>query len=75
MEILKNQHNSFINIDHAICKVLEKDFPEQFKPVQQIGNHGFGNHIAHEIVDELFHTFDHTNTTDISKINDSTKTP
>ncbi len=37
--VLKNQHDSFINIGHALHTALDKAIPDQLKPVQQIGNH------------------------------------
>ncbi len=42
-KIFKNQHDSFIIIGHSLCTVLDKTIPDQFKPVQQIGNCGLGN--------------------------------
>ncbi len=33
--LLKNQHDSFINIGHDLCKTVDKAIPDPFKPVQQ----------------------------------------
>ncbi len=44
------------------------------RPFQQIGNCGFGNYTAHDIVDELFHTYGWATVTDISKIDNTNKT-
>ncbi len=74
-KILKNQHNSFAIIGCALHTTLDKAIQDQFKPVKQIGNFGFGNHIAWVIVDALFYTFGHAAVTDISKIDSTNKTP
>ncbi len=71
----KNQHDSFINIDHALCTALWKAIWDQFKPIQKIRKCGFENKTALEIVDELFHTYDCSTATVISKIDDTFKTP
>ncbi len=70
---MKNWHDSFINIASTLYTALDKAIPDQFKPVQQIGNCGFGNHTAQQIVDELFHTYGCATATDISKIDDTIK--
>lgn len=74
-KILKNQHDSFINIGRALRAALETAIPDQFKPVQQIGNRGFGNRTAREIIDDLFHTYGRATATDIAKIDDAIKNP
>ncbi len=75
IEILKNQHDSFVNIGCALCVALEKAIRDQFKPVQQIGNCGFGNHTACEIIGNLFHTCGCAIATDIAKIDNTIKNP
>ncbi len=75
MDFFLNHHCSFIHIGHALRKALDKAIPDQFKPVQQIWNHGFENCTACDIMDELFHTYACTSATDISKIGDTIKTP
>ncbi len=39
MEKLENQHDSLTNIGCALSIALDKSIPNQFKPVQQGGNH------------------------------------
>ncbi len=53
---------------------LKRAIPDQFKPVPKIWNCSFGNITTHDIEDELFHTYGHTNATDISKIDETIKT-
>ncbi len=43
--------------------------------MQQIGNCGFGNQTACEIMDDLFHTYGCATATGISKIDDTIETP
>ncbi len=75
MENSKNQHDSFINIDCALCTSLDKGIPDQFKQVQQYGKHGVGDCASHAIIDVLFHTYGCAAATDISKIDNTIKTP
>ena len=61
-------HSSILDL------LLTQHLIKQSQPLQQIGNYGFGNCIAHEIVDKLFHTYGCRTVTDIAKIDDTIKT-
>ncbi len=73
--ISKSHLGSFNNIGCALYTALDKAIPDQFKPVQNIGNCGFETHTASEIVDELFHAYGCATATYISKNDKAIKTP